>query len=60
MTPCTPVKPLLDAEAEMHELLRWVYQTSRIALFERRHRAAGDAALKALSEINHKLGQFRN
>jgi hypothetical protein len=48
------------SEAEMRELLRWVYQTSRTALFERTHSAAGDAALKALSEINHKLGQFRN
>jgi hypothetical protein len=44
----------------MHELLKWVDAKSREALFERTHRSAGKSALAALSEINHKLGQFRN
>ena len=44
----------------MHELLKWVYEQSRVALFERTHRTAGKSALAALSAINHKLGQFRN
>lgn len=47
-------------EQEMRELLKWVYQQSREALFERTHHSAAKAALTALSEINHKLGQFRN
>lgn len=41
-------------------LLKWVYEQSRLALFERTHRSAGNSALASLSAINHKLGQFRN
>jgi hypothetical protein len=43
----------------MRELLRWVFEQSRVALFERTHRAAAAAALKALSEINHKLAPYK-
>lgn len=42
------------------ELLVWVYQLSRKALFERTPKAAAKAALDALSQINHKLGEYRN
>jgi hypothetical protein len=41
------------------ELLKWVYELSRKALFERTHRAACKAALDALSEINHKLAPYK-
>lgn len=44
----------------MRELLKWCYDQSREALFERTHRSACKAALAALSRINHKLGQFRH
>lgn len=47
------------SEAEMRELLKWVYKLSREVLFERTHRAACKAALDALSEINHKLAAFK-
>lgn len=47
-------------EADLRALLKWVYEQSRVALFERTHRTAGKSALAALSAINHKLGQFRN
>ena len=47
------------SEAEMRELLRWVYLQSRQALFERTHRTAGKSALAALSEINKRLAEFR-
>jgi len=41
------------------ELLQWVHELSRKALFERTHRAACKAALDALSEINHRLAPFK-
>jgi hypothetical protein len=41
------------------ELLKWVYELSREALFERTHRAAAKAALDALSEINHRLAPYK-
>jgi hypothetical protein len=37
------------------ELLAWVYELSRKALFERTHRTACKEALKVLSEINVRL-----
>lgn len=43
----------------MRDLLRWVHEQSRAALFERTHRGACKAALAALSEINHKLAPFK-
>ena len=46
-------------ETELLALLRWVYEQSRIALFERTHRKACKAALDALSEINHKLAPYK-
>jgi hypothetical protein len=46
-------------EAEMRQLLKWVYEQSRVALFERTHRAAAKAALTALSAINHRLAPFK-
>lgn len=49
-----------NVEVELRELLKWVYEQSRVALFERTHRTACRAALTALSNINHKLGQFRH
>jgi hypothetical protein len=41
---------------EDRELLRWVYEQSRVALFEKTHHAAAAAALKVLSDINHNAG----
>jgi hypothetical protein len=46
-------------ETEMRELLKWVYEQSRAALFERSHRRASQAALDALSAINHRLAPFK-
>lgn len=46
-------------EAELRELLKWVYEQSRAALFERTHRTAGKSALAALSAINHRLAPFK-
>lgn len=47
------------SEQEMRDLLRWVHEQSRVALFERTHRAACKAALTALSAINHRLAPFK-
>jgi hypothetical protein len=43
----------------MRELLKWVHEQSRVALFERTHRTACKAALTALSAINHRLAPFK-
>jgi hypothetical protein len=40
------------------ELLKWIHELSRQALFEKSHRAAATAALKALSEINKRTAQY--
>jgi hypothetical protein len=41
------------------ELLQWVYELSRKALFEKTYRSASRAALEALSAINHKLAPYK-
>ena len=41
------------------ELLRWVYEQSRTALFNRTYRTAAKAALEALSAINHRLAPYK-
>lgn len=48
-----------DREPSHAELLKWVHEQSRVALFERTHRAACKAALTALSAINHRLAPFK-
>lgn len=47
-------------EAELRETLRWVYLTTREALFTKGNgKIASEKRDRALSEINHKLAQFR-